>query len=217
MKIIQSKSSLQIVDDRLSELEVLIDQLENKDLRPCAGCMRHCSCSNSITCTCDCTFNCVSAPKQLSSEGERYPIEDKVLPLVFTLRQMNVCEPCWSCEGHLDRDYNLNKVPQVWFHTDSMILIRLLDECLGMFTAKKLLKYSWEIAVSYAERKSTANVFTIKPDLNLVERIELKHLQEDLKNIAKHVAEELLLRCKASLKAMQQRRTDFEKQEALKC
>ena len=193
MKINQPNSSLLTIDNRLAELDSLIQQLERDGARPCPGCTIPCSCSNSVECTCNCRLECINAPQQLSSEHKLHPIEEKVLPLVFTLRQMDVCEPCWSCEGHLDENKKLNKIPQVWFHTSSLSLVRLMDYCFGIFKAKKIISYTWQISVSYTAPDCADNAFTIKPDLNSEEMVKLDLLQSDLKQIAQHLPAELIL------------------------
>jgi len=207
MKIYQPISTPLAIDNKLIELDLLIKTLENNVDRPCPGCVFPCSCSNSLSCNCDCNAKCPKAPTQLSSEQGRYPIEGKVLPLVFTLRQMDVCEPCWSCEGHLDEKQQLNKIPQVWFHSSSMCLLRLMDECLSQFKVKKLLHYTWEIAVSFSGQECIDNAFTLKPDLNTQEHVELSRLHKDLEQIADNLADALLSHSKRYQITLQKMKT----------
>ncbi len=206
MKINQPKIDHQQLSQRLLEVEDLIEAMQSKGQRPCPGCTRPCPCSGSTDCDCECSYSCTQAASQLSSEKERYPIEQKVLPLVFTLRAMNVCEPCWSCQGHLDKNQQIEKIPQVWFYTGSLSLIRLLDESLGIFKAKKLLKYTWQVTASYTSRDCVINAFSLKPDLNSEklkinkekadkqDLIRLQWLQQDLKTLAEHIESDLYKR-----------------------
>jgi len=216
MKINQPQIAKRDLEQRLEEVSQLIEALELKGDRPCPGCTRICSRCASTQCNCECSYSCPQAATQLSSEKDRYPIEQKVLPLVYTLRAMNHCEPCWSCEGHLDEEQQIEKIPQVWFYTRSMSFIRLLDESLGVFKAKKMLRYTWQIALSYASRDCLVNAFSIKPDLNIeksgldnmrsessLKVIDLVALQQDLKIIADHLSDDLLARSKAYQRHLQ--------------
>lgn len=213
MKIIQPKSDSKAFEDKLLELSELIKKLEKsqegKLIRPCPNCHSLCSCSSSPVCSCDCSANCPKAPTQLSSEEGRYPIEKMVLPLVYALRQISVCNPCWSCEGHLNEKQQLNKIPQVWFHSSSMCLIRLMDECLGVFKAKKLLNYTWQISVSFSGRECIDNGFTLKPDLNIESEIQLDLLHHDLANIAEHLGEQLLINSRRYQKSLLKMKTNL--------
>ncbi|MDQ7050254.1 MAG: hypothetical protein Q9M92_12270 [Enterobacterales bacterium] len=202
MKINQPKIRLKALYHSLTDVGLLIDTLQINNTRPCPGCTQRCSCSASRHCNCDCNPQCPQAAAQLSSEKDRYPIEQKVLPLVFALRSMNVCEPCWSCEGHTDSQQRLIKIPQVWFYTDSMCLVRLMDEAIGVFKAKRQVQYTWQIVASYSSRDSLLNAFSIKPDLNIEnlnpdiqDRSLLEGLQQDLEVIADQIGDDLLVGC----------------------
>ena len=48
-------------------------------------------------------------------EGADCPIEPGIAPLVLELRRTGFFVPTWSCEGYLDHDGKLWKVPRVWF------------------------------------------------------------------------------------------------------
>lgn len=61
---------------------------------------------------------CPAAPRRLSSEGERGPVEPLVAPLVFELKKLGVFYPCWSCEGHEDQNGQVRNIPRVWFYAD---------------------------------------------------------------------------------------------------
>ena len=202
MKIDYPDTDISLVESRLLEVDWLLSSLNSTTGRPCPGCTIKCDKCGSNHCNCNCAVTCVNAPAQLSSEHARYPIEDNVLPLGFTLRSMKVCDPCWSCEGHLDGAQKLTKLPQVWFHCNSMTLIRLLDDCITYFKLRAIINNSWQIVVTYTEPGSLINAFSLKPEVQVGQSLELEVLQQDLMSMAQHLPEQLLsraLKCRDSL------------------
>lgn len=77
------------------------------------------------------------APVQMSSQGDRYPVEPKVAGLVFGFNCFRVCPPFWSCEGHRLLDGTLQRVTQVWFYTRLLIYPRLIGDWLACLYFKK--------------------------------------------------------------------------------
>lgn len=75
------------------ELAVLLAQPSYRELRPCKGCAMPCPCSGSKTCACLCGPGCPQMPSQMSSEGEHYPVEPKIAPLVFAFFALRLCPP----------------------------------------------------------------------------------------------------------------------------
>ena len=92
---------------------VCVDACPDYDLR--AGCRR----------------DCAKAPARLSSDPDRFPVEEKIAPLVFELKKLGVFFPCWSCEGHNDPSGKLWKLPRVWFYADSVVHLRLLSDAIN--------------------------------------------------------------------------------------
>jgi hypothetical protein len=75
----------------------------------------------------------------LSSDREKYSIEERIAPLVFEMQCLGVVEPCWPCEGHNGQDEKLWKRPDVWFYCDDVIHLRLLTDAIeGLYVARKL-------------------------------------------------------------------------------
>ncbi len=86
-------------------------------VRPCEGCTLVCICHGRQDCTECCTTDCLLVRQRLSIDGDRYPIEKGILPLVFEMASRQVYKPVWSCEGHEVLGGAL-KLPQVWFYSD---------------------------------------------------------------------------------------------------
>lgn len=170
-------------ESRLRDLEVLLAQPSYREMRPCEGCRMPCSCSSSSVCACLCGPTCAHAPVAMSSEGDRYPVEPKVVELVFGLNCLQVCPPFWSCEGHRAQDGALQRVPQVWFYTRSLVYPRLIGDWLARLYFKKRIRNPWHICVSYSE-SSLDTGFSIEPDMKQIERVCLGELHEDVAVLA---------------------------------
>jgi len=111
------------------------------------------------------------------------------MPLVYCFNAMNICQTCWSCEGHNDINGKLEKLPQIWFYTDSFMLLRIIDDCLSLLSAKSMLIVSWHVSTTYTAKLSQQNAFALKPDLSLVEGVDLKTLHQDIIAIADNLPE----------------------------
>lgn len=166
-------------ETRLRDLSVLLEQPTYRELRPCAGCTMPCPCSASPTCTCLCGPQCAHVPVKMSSEGDRYPIEPKIVALVFGFNCLRVCQSFWSCEGHQYPDGSLQRVPQVWFYTRSLVYPRLIGDWLTRLYFQKRIANPWHICVSYSE-SSLDTGFSIEPDLKMMTCVVLDELQRDV-------------------------------------
>lgn len=169
-----NEQCLDIVQLR-SDLEAFIGQPEPSEIPPCPGCNIH----TSMTCS----AKCPDAPRALSIEPDRYPIETKVVPLVYGLMSTRVLMTCWSCEGHMGDDNKLWKLPMVSFYSASPIYPKLLLKHIEKLNFQKTLKYRWHIVLS--DFSQTPGVtYSIQPDLSFVEDIHLGQLQQDIATIA---------------------------------
>ncbi len=175
---------------RLRDLDALVRQPTGRELRVCPGCTVPCPCSGSPTCTCHCGPQCPQAPEQLSSEGDRYPVEPKIVPLVFAFQELRVCPPCWSCEGHLRGDGEVFRLPQVWFYTRSLVYVRLLGEWLRALRHDGRIANPWHICVSYSE-SGLDTAFSLEPDLKTMPRVDLAALQQDVPVLASGLVREV--------------------------
>jgi hypothetical protein len=177
-------------DQLLDDLNVLLN-FENTPMRPCRECKQACSCSGSVHCTCDCHEQCSHARKRLSIDGELYPIEHKIVEMVYVMNSLQGIESCWSCEGHLDPDNKLWKVPQVWFYSMARVYLELISDHLDSLGKRGLTKYTWCIdTVDVGTTDYTT--YRLYPDLDSNHETQLVELQEDIKAIAQHMKNNVL-------------------------
>ena len=157
-------------------LEVFLKQPLPSEVPPCPGCTNHIK----TKCTCDCP----DAEHALSSHPADFPIERNVVPLVFGLMSTRVTQTCWSCEGHMDENNNLIKLPTVSFYTSSPVYSQLLHRHVKKLILDKKLSYPWLVILTdYAQ--TWAQTYSIVPDFNFSDNdIRLGSLQNDLKVIA---------------------------------
>ena len=184
MKIGHLEPDIAFYGQSRKELEYLLSQPTVKEMRPCPHCTILCPCSGSSTCTCQCSNCCEHAPYQMSSDPERYPIEEKIVPLVYEFYCLRICEPCWSCEGHRSENGALIKIPQVWFYSRALVYPRLIYEHVEELLFKKILTYPWHICVTYSSAERMDTAFSIEPKLNQIQVPQLDTLQEDVERIA---------------------------------
>lgn len=149
------------------------------DYRPSTGCHRYCP----------------AAPRRLSSEGERSPVEPLVAPLVFELKKLDVFYPCWSCEGHTDNSGNLWKIPRVWFYADSVVHIRSLAEAVDRLFNARRLSARWNVSVTYSDPANPDTTFSLEPEPTADK--SLAALQGDLRVMADELGRHFWLACDA--------------------
>ncbi len=154
-------------------------------------CSNKCRSYNSIV---GCDRQCSSAPAELSSEPETYPIDKLVAPLVFEIKKLGIFEPCWSCEGHNDGSGKLWKIPRVWFYSDSVVHVRALATTLSYIHAMRTLNTTWVVEIAHSDNDNPDTTFSLHPKLDDPE-ISLEQLQSDMKVIYKNIAVEFRLTC----------------------
>ena len=148
-------------------------------------CTVKCPRCGSMACQCVCSVHCPEAPRALSVDPERYPIEPAILPLVFEMKRLGMFRPCWSCEGHPRPDGTLWKVPRVWFNCDSMVHIRLLADGLNQMTNAGRLVAPWQVVVTHSDSDNPETTFSIEPTLPPGAETSLSALQSDVATIAR--------------------------------
>lgn len=124
------------------------------------------------------------AHRALSVDPDRYPIEPRILPLVFELKRLRIFDPCWSCEGHLGTDGSLWKLPSVWFYCSGMVYLRLLADGLNHLKRVGILHAPWEVAVTYSDADNPDTTFSLQPVFAQLGTTSLTMLQEDVREIA---------------------------------
>ena len=199
MHINHNRSKDKFRDRAILDLEDLLAQPTDKMLRPCHECQETCHCGRaSKTCCCLCSAKCAFAAHYLSSDANRYPIESKVLPLVYAMASLRVVQPCWSCEGHYNALDVFDKKPQVWFYSDSAWYPNLIAHYLADLHFQKKLGYRWEVAMCPQAYKDEIT-FTIQPDLTDVAIKRLGQMQADIAVIAENLVVEMQARSKKHL------------------
>ena len=162
-----------------AELELLLIQPGSHEVPPCQNCREHI--------VSQCNAKCANAPKALSSDPERYPVESRVVPLVYELRKTRVMQPCWSCEGHMDADGKLWKYPQVSFYSPTPLYAVLLVNYLTLLKHHKKLYHDWNIIISGFGQKHSVITYTIEPKLSAYAPPHLGRLHCDLTTIAENL------------------------------
>lgn len=173
----------------VGDLQKLLQQPDYRELRPCTSCKLPCPSCGSSSCTCNCQPECPQAATQLSTDGERYPLEREISALVFALNSLRLCQPFWSCEGHAFQDGRIRRVPQVWFHSCSQVYPRIINELLARLLYRKKITHPWHICISHSGDK-LQNTYSLEPDIKYVEQPQVEKLQTDIKVISRALLSE---------------------------
>jgi len=144
------------------------------------ACTMKCPSCGSMQCQCKCSPYCPEAPRKLSSDPERHPIEPLIAPLVFEMKRTGFFEPCWSCEGHNAPDGSLQKPPRVWFNCSSMVHVRLLANSIASMSANKVLRHPWHLVVTFSDADNPETTFSLEPKLAEGQLPPLAELQSDV-------------------------------------
>lgn len=186
MKLTQWYPDPEYQQTLITAIENLLEQPAYREIRPCPGCEKACPCSQSTTCTCLCTADCPHAPYVMSSDPERYPIEEKIVALVFGLNCLRVCPPYWSCEGHRFKNGMIARVPQVWFYSRSLIYPKLISEYVFDLEFKNRIIFPWHISMAYAGNILETG-FSIEPNIKDIDKPDLELMQNDARIIADNI------------------------------
>ncbi len=173
-----------------NELSRVLESQQRAD-RPCVGCELLCGPHQSPTCVCACAPDCPHTLKQMSSEGERYPIEPAIAPLVHAFLRLRELRPCWSCEGHGPGAGSVARPPRVIFYARSALYPALVAEAIATMLFQKKLSCPWEVAVTPIGNMLDAS-YTLQPDITGDNDPALSQLQTDVKVIAANLLPEVL-------------------------
>ncbi len=183
------------------ELQQLIAQPGAREERPCPNCQLPGDTGHPHQ---DCHSACSNAPQALSSEPDKHPIETRVVKVVFELSTLRLVQPCWSCEGHLNGQGDLWKLPQVSFYAASPLYPKLLITYLNRLKGQKQLHYPWQV-IMVDLGQSWGPTYQLEPALNQInEAIKLQKLQDDLDKIGDGLGEKLKQEARLMLANMQQ-------------
>lgn len=174
-----------------SDLKTLLREAGDRGARPCPGCAVACPECGSRGCTCRCAPDCPEAPRQLSSDPERFPVEPEIVPLVYALTTLRVLPPCWSCEGHNDPTGKLHKLPRVWFYAHSLAYPGVLAECLSDLKIAGKLSHHWRICI-VADGDPAHGTFSLEPQIEANETPKLEDLRADAQVISRELHDMVL-------------------------
>jgi len=203
MKLFHTPQSEEKTREYIRALEHLIIKHSHQETRSCLNCEVECECG-SRNCTCKCSPDCEMVPEKMSSD-RNFPIEQGIIPLVYSFNRLRVIQPYWSCAGHV-RNGELLRVPQIWFYSDSLIHVKMLYDYLSRLKARRTIIHHWNICITHTDKLWDSG-FCIKPDIEHIKQPKLEWLQKDVCIIADHLvdnikkmAEEYIGRLKQGLK-----------------
>lgn len=166
------------------DLGLLIKQPTALQSPPCPNCQKG---AEAVWNREKCSSTCDHASYALSEEPDRYPIEDHVVPLVFELTTMRLVQTCWSCEGHLDINGKIWKLPQVSFYSTKPIYSQLLCNYLARLFWRKKLNYPWEVVLTNYGRTWDVT-YTIKCDQSRIKNPDISLMHKDLLVMAENLS-----------------------------
>lgn len=193
MKIDKPKFNSLSKDQAIVELRNIIKQPKAAELPPCPGC--------SVP-PINCSPSCPHAAGALSSDPVRYPVEPKVVPIVFEMATLRLIQPCWSCEGHMTADGSLGKCAQVAFYSASTLYPQLIVSYLDTLEAHKKLAYQWQVVVN-SFGQTLMPTYVLKPDLNFCNDLRLGVLQQDFLTIADNFSEHIKQQARNMVKMLE--------------
>lgn len=184
-----------------SMLEKVFSQPSIKEARPCLNCSVPCDCSRSSTCTCKCSWDCEFISIEISSDPVRYPIEKKIIPLVYELNGLRLCPSYYSCEGHTNDAGVVVKFPMVYFYSEIILMPVLFAEYLEQLKIDKILTYDWHIvALGFSPNMIPSYSIKINQDPEINYRLDF--LQNDIKKMSNGLAYNIQILANKHLKKL---------------
>ncbi len=180
-------------DDRfMADIRKLITQPSVNEAPICAQCCFNFSDYGSESANDICSMNCQYASQNLSSDPKRYPIEQNIVPIVYALSSLKVTVPCWSCEGHVNNEGILTKLPQTWFYSASSIYTKLISEALSALKNQRQLTYEWVIIILPYSQSKFLVTYSIEPKYSDINSLELVALHEDILTIGANLRHDVI-------------------------
>ncbi|MGK0442904.1 MAG: hypothetical protein ACJA0N_002723 [Pseudohongiellaceae bacterium] len=187
----------------LIELKDLLIQPSDQQSRPCPGCRfvtPDGKTENSATKYC--SYRCSAAPREMSAEPDRYPIESGIVPAVYAFYTLRKLMPCWSCEGHLDGNNVLSKSPKVWFYATSGFYPKLITQSISQLEMDHKLINSWIVRILPFSQSMFTITYSLEPLLPLKRGDDtslLLTLRKDIVVIADNLRPEMLQQARSYL------------------
>lgn len=111
-------------------------------------------------------------------------------------------QTCWSCEGHMNPQGELWKVPQVSFYSPSSVYPKLLVNHITRLKMEKKLAYDWQVVLSDYGQENWGVTYTVEPKLEASVSPRLGGLQGDLLKIAEDLSDHLKNEARKMLRAV---------------
>ena len=170
----------------------LINQPSDRQQRPCPGCRFAVGAEHSLTTTAHCSAQCPYAPAQMSSDPERYPIEPAIVPLVYAFYTLRLMMPCWSCEGHADKNGALIKTPKLWFYSAADFYPKLVAQYVNTLKGQHKIENQWAVRLLPFSQSMFTITYCLEPQDTPIHNDSLISLQRDIDVIAKNLRQEIL-------------------------
>ncbi len=169
------------------DLVNLLNQPSDSQERPCPGCRLSFPDDPSPTSTSHCSINCPEAAKMMSSDPNKHPIEDHVVPIVYSIYTLRLLMPCWSCEGHENDGEELIKAPKIWFYSVSPFYAKLVAQALSTIKYREKLSYEWSVKILPFSQSMFTLTYSIEPEIEGKFLNILPKLQKDMKVIGENL------------------------------
>jgi hypothetical protein len=189
MKIIDNRNQSEQKAEVLIKLRDLIAQPSDTQARPCPDCSIRFGKETTLSAE-NCSSACKYAPRHMSGEPDKFPIESGIVPLVYALYSLRLITPCWSCEGHLNADGAIGKLPKVWFYSGSSFYPKMIAQVIGQLQAHHKIGYSWGVKVLPFSQSMFSTTYSIEAQAS---GASLAELQKDIVALGKVMRQEMLI------------------------
>lgn len=169
----------------------LINQPSDKQSRPCPGCCYTVGDNQSTTTSLHCSSVCPMAARQMSSEPQRYPIEQGIVPLVYAFYTLRLMTPCWSCEGHDDKNGHLCKTPKLWFYSSNDFYAKLVAQYVSTLHGERKIDNPWTVRILPFSQSMFTTTYSLEPLDIIADITNLQSLRNDITIIAENLRHEL--------------------------
>lgn len=169
-------------------IKVMLQDFVNKPSdtqeRPCPGCRYGGPNNDSFKTTKFCSYRCPIAPKQMSSDPDRYPIEGAIVPLVYAFYTLKSLMPCWSCGGHINNLGQVIKAPKVWFYSSADFYPKLIAQYVNQLHGEHTIMNNWSVRILPYSQSMFTLTYSLEPLNQNLENMNLDSLHQDIITIA---------------------------------
>ena len=163
---------------RIDQPDFKKQQDSGESQRVCSHCNKVCPTCGETSCDCQCHIGCEGIATAMVAEPERFPIEGKVVPLVYAIATIPHLQPIWSCEGHAQQSGDLLRHPQIWFYAENHQHIDEIEDVLGRLESQ--LHGRWRL--QFSEMRNNTPVYILEAFES--EDVPLEGMQSDITLLA---------------------------------